>query len=66
MKKIVMSISLAMLLFASAVYDVARAETVTFDTTPYWPQVYGIVGGLGPVGPTTTEGETFVAPAGGA
>jgi hypothetical protein len=53
------------LLAVLSFYNVVRAETVTFDTTPYWPEVDGVVGGLGPVGPTTTMGESFVAPAGG-
>lgn len=47
------------------IYNVTRAETVTFDTTPYWPPIYGVVGSLGNIGPTTTMGETFIAPDGG-
>lgn len=54
------------LLAILGIFNVARAQqTVTFDTTPYWPEVEGIVGGLGPDVPTTTMGETFVAPSGG-
>lgn len=52
------------LLAVLPIYDVASAATVTFDTTPYWPLVYGIVGGFGSDG-VSTVGETFVAPAGG-
>ncbi|SPE60186.1 exported hypothetical protein [Verrucomicrobia bacterium] len=41
----------------------AVSQTVTWDTSPYWSRVQGILGGFGP-DQASTVGETFIAPAG--